>query len=357
MLVIDLAMKKTTEIRRLSTKSSMEVKQSKLAVEWLWYWKNDNGWRQYGEQGGEGSSTIRSHEIEQQYQNFKKDGEPLEVPFSVGLNESFVLNFGQMTQTNAATTKKREVRRRPKYLSDSDIDTIKKEITSKPQQSGTAKTSNIPQIQSKMKNWDQTQPDQGGYSLATLSEVGDTSAEYNEVTSRFLETIPDALIVSVERVQNTSLWGFFEKRYETMKTKSRDANVDVRHLFHGTTEELVDVICRQNFDWRLSGVRVGTLFGKGSYFAQTAKYSDSYVATNDLYKMMFLTRVLVGEFAQGNPAYVRPPPKNPEDPNGDMYDSCVNNTQDPTIYVVFESSQAYPEYIITYIRQKDMENM
>ncbi|XP_070560625.1 protein mono-ADP-ribosyltransferase PARP12-like [Ptychodera flava] len=357
MLVIDLAMKKTIEIRRLSTKSSLEVKQNKLAVEWIWYWKNDNGWRQYGEQGGEGSSTIRSHEIEQQYQKFKKDGKPLEVPFSVGLNESFVLNFGQMTQTNAATTKKREVRRRPKYLSDSDIDTIKKEITSKPQQSGTAKTSNIPQIQSKMKNWDQTQPDKGGYSLATLSEVGDTSAEYNEVTSRFLETVPDALIVSVERVQNTSLWEFFAKRYFDMKTKSRDANVDVRHLFHGTTEQLVDVICRQNFDWRLSGVRVGTLFGKGSYFAQTAKYSDAYVATDDLYKKMFLTRVLVGEFAQGTPDYVRPPPKKPNDPLGDLYDSCVNNTQDPTIYVVFESSQAYPEYIITYIRQKDMENI
>lgn len=61
---------------------------------------------------------------------------------------------------------------------------------------------------------------------------------------------------------------------------------------------------------------------------------------------MFLARVLVGEFIRGNASFVRPPAK--EGLGNVFYDSCVNSMSDPSIFVVFEKHQVYPEYVIQY---------
>lgn len=59
---------------------------------------------------------------------------------------------------------------------------------------------------------------------------------------------------------------------------------------------------------------------------------------------MFLARVLVGEFTLGRSSYVRPPLKD----NQNFYDSCVNDSSNPSIFVIFEKYQIYPEYLIEY---------
>lgn len=60
---------------------------------------------------------------------------------------------------------------------------------------------------------------------------------------------------------------------------------------------------------------------------------------------MFVALVLVGEYTRGSSSYVRPPPKAK---SKTLYDSCVDNESDPSIYVVFEKQQIYPEYLINY---------
>ena len=50
----------------------------------------------------------------------------------------------------------------------------------------------------------------------------------------------------------------------TGSTKARFVNE--RQLFHGTNPEIVEAICKQNFDWRLHG-KNATVYGEGSYFA------------------------------------------------------------------------------------------
>ncbi|ESO10764.1 hypothetical protein HELRODRAFT_167262 [Helobdella robusta] len=64
--------------------------------------------------------------------------------------------------------------------------------------------------------------------------------------------------------------------------------------------------------------------------------------------VMFLARVLVGEYTIGKNGYRKPPSINPLEPFGKSFDACVNDTNNPTIYVIFNSSQCYPEYIIEY---------
>ena len=63
---------------------------------------------------------------------------------------------------------------------------------------------------------------------------------------------------------------------------------------------------------------------------------------------MFLAHVLVGRSAPGQQGYRKPPPIDQNEPFGKAYDSCINDPNNPTIYVVFESSQIYPEYMVEY---------
>ena len=124
--------------------------------------------------------------------------------------------------------------------------------------------------------------------------------------------------------------------------------VNEKKLFHGTTPDAVEAICRHNFDWRLHG-KNRTSFGEGSYFARDASYSHAYAkvdASGSRY--MFVAKVLVGSYTKGHPSYRRPPQKIPSDPGSDLYDSCVNNLSNPSIFVVFDTDQFYPEYVITY---------
>lgn len=54
---------------------------------------------------------------------------------------------------------------------------------------------------------------------------------------------------------------------------------------------------------------------------------------------MFVARVLVGDFIEGNMTYNSPPAP---------YDSCVDSRLNPSVFVIFQKEQIYPEYVIEY---------
>lgn len=66
------------------------------------------------------------------------------------------------------------------------------------------------------------------------------------------------------------------------------------------------------------------------------------------HRYMFVARVLVGRAGQGRPG-LRKPPEDPTDPKGKTFHSCVNSLQKPNIFVIFDSTQCYPEYLIEYV--------
>ena len=64
---------------------------------------------------------------------------------------------------------------------------------------------------------------------------------------------------------------------------------------------------------------------------------------------MFVAKVLVGSYVKGDPKYRRPPHKQPLNGASILYyDSCVDDALKPTIFIVFDTDQFYPEYIIQY---------
>ena len=129
---------------------------------------------------------------------------------------------------------------------------------------------------------------------------------------------------------------------------SKKTSINEKLLFHGTSPSAVEAICKQNFDWRLHG-KNATKYGQGSYFALNSSYSDTYATQDDnSSKFMFVAKVLVGSYTVGQSSYRRPPQKDPRNPTSDLYDSCVDDTSSPSIFVLFDTDQFYPAYIIEY---------
>uniref|UniRef100_A0A3B5LQL8 Uncharacterized protein n=1 Tax=Xiphophorus couchianus TaxID=32473 RepID=A0A3B5LQL8_9TELE len=324
-----------SQVRRLSTASSVsKPPHFILTTEWLWYWKeNDGTWVEYGQDSG--NSLITSQTLENMYMADRET----EISFQAG-KQKYVLHFKdaagtqQMYQQNVQYQTKRDVRRRPRFVSPQDVGEKLKSETSH-----TANSSTVENVPS---HWDKNALPDLGYKLMVLSKP---ATDYNMIEMLFKRTLPNANIESIQRIQNPSLWKVFQWQKEQMQKRNGGKLVNQQYLFHGTDESLVDAICEQNFDWRMCGVH-GTAYGKGSYFARDATYSDRYSRVGgSRTKNMFVALVLVGESTTGSSNYVRPPPKAGSKA---LYDSCVNSTSNPSIYVIFEKQQIYPEYLIKY---------
>ncbi|XP_040293153.1 zinc finger CCCH-type antiviral protein 1-like isoform X2 [Bufo bufo] len=332
-------------VRRLSTISSVKKPSDYvLTTEWLWHWKDEFGtWTQYGHSNvKQVNSTIISSDLENVYLS-----DPTAViPFSAG-NQHYKINFPEMKQRNILYKTEKDIRRRPKFLSFEDVKLLrgsKKTPGAKPSpKSGTSplKTDIYP------KTWDsEAMPEIGCRNVL----VSNTSSEFSEIVNSFTKTVSGHVVKNMWRLQNPSLWQVFQWQKEQMKKVNQGQDVKEFRLFHGTEKKHIDAICNYNFDWRICGTH-GTVYGQGSYFARDASYSHNYsIATSTGTRMMFVARVLVGEYVAGNPQMKRPPLR-----HGSItryYDSCVDNPINPSIFVVFEKHQIYPEYLLEYEEQK-----
>uniref|UniRef100_A0A674NDR9 Uncharacterized LOC101067802 n=1 Tax=Takifugu rubripes TaxID=31033 RepID=A0A674NDR9_TAKRU len=315
------------EARRISTCNSLLEPDFSLATEWLWYWEDERGkWNLYASpDGGHNPADVDSSVLERRFLSDANDV----VNFNAH-SQKYCLRFKDMLQTNITYGTKKAVRRRPRFVSAADVrdGTLRKPG----EERGFAAIPN---------HWDKIQLPQTGYKRVPLVSSSD---EYKEVEALFRKTMRGFDISKIERIQNKALWEVFQLQKAQMKNKNGGLPVLELKLFHGTDNQHVDTICHSNLDWRLCGSH-GTAYGKGSYFAVDAQYSHHYTSDSDV-RSMFVVRLLVGKYTTGSPEYRRPPSKDGGDIN--FYDSCVDNVHQPSIYVVFDKPQIYPEYLLQY---------
>uniref|UniRef100_A0A8C6YPA2 TCDD inducible poly(ADP-ribose) polymerase n=1 Tax=Nothoprocta perdicaria TaxID=30464 RepID=A0A8C6YPA2_NOTPE len=182
--------------------------------------------------------------------------------------------------------------------------------------------------------------------------VSKEDKSYRTIYNLFHKTVPETKykILKILRVQNQFLWEKYKRKKEYMlkKMTGLDRVMNERHLFHGTSQDVVDGICKHNFDPRVCG-KHATMFGQGSYFARKASYSHNFSKRSPRgVHYMFLAKVLTGRYTVGNHTMRRPPPVNPGSITSDLYDSCVDNYFEPQIFVIFNDDQSYPYFIIQY---------
>jgi hypothetical protein len=189
--------------------------------------------------------------------------------------------------------------------------------------------------------------------------------EYQDVVNYFLVAMygqrDNVKVTQVERIQNLALWQTFAVKKQTVKARDtkmpqhrvNNDNVEDldRQLFHGTTEEVIPKIEMQGFNRAFAG-RNAVAYGKGVYFARDAAYSSHQTYSTPDSKgiqRMFLCRVVVGDWCRGTNGQLTPDPK----PHSqlELFDSTVDNVRNPSIFVVYHDSQAYPEYLISFTRR------
>ncbi|XP_052771703.1 protein mono-ADP-ribosyltransferase PARP14-like [Mya arenaria] len=156
-------------------------------------------------------------------------------------------------------------------------------------------------------------------------------------------------IHSIEKVQNKSLWLQYEAKKKQLEGQNPAGTKNEQLLWHGTSEDTVDSVNAHGFNRSYCG-RNATYFGDGVYFAVNASYS-----CQDIYsrpsaqglKKIYYCAVLTGEFILGKAGMRVQPPK-PNAGKNALYDSVVNNVAGPAMYIIFNDTQAYPLYIITF---------
>ncbi|XP_038609469.1 LOW QUALITY PROTEIN: pannexin-3 [Tachyglossus aculeatus] len=212
-----------------------------------------------------------------------------------------------------------------------------------------------------------------GFQLVTVKA---TSSEYSLVKDTFLPTMADFTILSAQRNQNRSLWSAFQKsvtpagrktcgksprssvvREEQMKSANNGKDVEEKLLFHKAEPSQVNHICQGNFDWTsrfpafLPALARTNAQGCGHcLFSLHATNSHQSCGSGPKAKVMFLARVLVGNFTQGQPPLACLLPLS-GDPSR-AYDSCMDSLATPSLIAVFEKHQVYPEFVIKYTEAK-----
>ncbi|NWS74302.1 PAR14 polymerase, partial [Crotophaga sulcirostris] len=183
-----------------------------------------------------------------------------------------------------------------------------------------------------------------------IVELKPGTKEYRDVEEKFLKTCNSLKIEKIERVQNPYFWKAYQIKKREMDNKNGNRNNE-RLLFHGTNKESLRLINNHGFNRSYAGLHAAN-FGNGTYFAVKASYSanDTYSKPDvDGKKYMYLARVLVGEYSLGIKGSITPAAKHASN-SIDLFDSSTDNVKQPSMFIIFNDIQAYPEYLITFTR-------
>ncbi|GAB0177459.1 protein mono-ADP-ribosyltransferase PARP11 isoform X1 [Grus americana] len=305
-------------------------------TQWGWFYLAECGkWHMF-QTDSNSHCSVSSEDIERSFRTNPHGS----VSFTTA-KFNYTLDFSVMKQTNLTTLKQRPIKRAPFSISAFSF---------------ICENEAIP-MPSHWENVNTEEP----YQLIPLQKK---TNEYNEVSSLFGKTMDSNRIKRIKRIQNLDLWEFFCRKKAQLKKKRGVPTINEQMLFHGTSNEFVEAICIHNFDWRINGMHAA-VYGKGTYFARDASYSSRFCKEDmkhgDTFqihgvnlqphlhrpdKVMFLARVLTGDYINGDAKYMRPPSKDGSFVN--LYDSCVDNTWNPKIFVIFDANQIYPEYLIEF---------
>jgi len=168
--------------------------------------------------------------------------------------------------------------------------------------------------------------------------------------------MPNAEIVSIEKIQNRALWKKYSDRKQQIRSESQ--NCQEKLLFHGTRDTDPKEIYKGDSSFDIKFSKQG-LWGRGNYFAVNASFSDSSYAhsvSGTNMRKLLVAYVLTGLSYYSNPDknLTMPPYRSEQDNPRSIkrrYHSVNGVTKGgTTVYITYDNNLAYPAYVITYCR-------
>ena len=195
---------------------------------------------------------------------------------------------------------------------------------------------------------------QSGLSKASIKviELDVNNEEYRKAKNLFDKNYKGdpKRIRKIEKIDNPFILikYFVQKILLALKSNC----IDEKQLFHGTGQNEPKCIYSDmvGFDMRYS--KPG-MWGEANYFAVNSSYSDSgysYKIPNSHSKQIFIAKVLIGDSVKvmpNNPSLTKPP-TGQKNGKSFQYDSVNGETGGSIVYMIYENSRAYPEYLVTY---------
>jgi len=148
---------------------------------------------------------------------------------------------------------------------------------------------------------------------------------------------------------------------DQMEEAPLEKSINEWYLWHGTSPEGAEAICKIDFKQRLAGTATGTLYGPGTYFAESCTKADEYskISSEGEYEDLFC--MLLCRIVGGKVLYTDEAEPDAEELLNKVlhgeYDSilgdrekCRNTFKE---FVIFSADQAYAEYVLFYERVFD----
>ncbi|XP_030576379.1 protein mono-ADP-ribosyltransferase TIPARP [Archocentrus centrarchus] len=326
-------------VRRLSNTYS-QVRNPYFASILKIYWR-DISWEEYNPST---SAALLQKITEKESECF----------FSIG-SQMYKVDFIAMIQMNMTTGFRRRIRCRPVYRS---LDSMKPylqtqilPVSMEPNCYPPGANFSVDPL-AEFSSWYPPVWCQASGQDYGLVDVPAGTLAYQRIQELFYGTLPETKvdIIGIQQIQNLFHWDKYQ-RHKVYMQKQHGKSLEglERHLFHGTTKEASEDICANNFDPRVAGVN-GVSLGFGTYFATSASVSNMFSPKFGQHEVrhMFLAKVLVGKFTVGRSNYHRPPQLIPKTKQRQLYDTCVDNVNAPSIFAVYDACQCYPYYLIKY---------
>ena len=121
-------------------------------------------------------------------------------------------------------------------------------------------------------------------------------------------------------------------------------------LFHGSSSHKPEEIYKGDASFDMRYCNQG-MWGRGSYFAVNASYSDRYAHVESNVRQILVAHVLTGHSYYSQPdGSLTKPPFRPSTVKR-RYDSVHGDTGGSRVYITYDNEKAYPAYLISYIRR------
>ncbi|KAL5021468.1 hypothetical protein ScPMuIL_000623 [Solemya velum] len=155
-------------------------------------------------------------------------------------------------------------------------------------------------------------------------------------------------VIEIKRIQNKTLYKQYAAKRLQLEKQNPTGTKNEQNCGMEQTRQLYS-INTNGFNRGYCG-KHGTWFGQGVYFTPDASYSArAWLAQPGVSQKQFMYQslVLTGEYTLGKKDMRAAPSKDPKDPLK-LYDSVVNDVNNPEEFVIFHDTQAYPEFLITF---------
>ncbi|XP_077975600.1 uncharacterized protein LOC144431389 isoform X2 [Styela clava] len=178
-------------------------------------------------------------------------------------------------------------------------------------------------------------------------QLDSSCEEFCKIKERFGESLSNFNINSISRIQNKHLYNRYQQEKRRVAKLYPGQNIEME-LFHGTTADISDKIATDGFDRGHCGTANAVAFGNGVYFAKNASYSNNikYAAPGkNNERTIIVANVITGKYQKG---ILGMKSADRISSSAEMYNCVVNDTTNPTIFVIFVDAGAYPSYLIKY---------